>query len=359
MRLVVDQSGMRIHDERMNILTVVANESYVQYVERLQLEVEEEYGKDGAPPTPPNARKRGKASIRKEYTLKPEFKELWERIKCKTQYAVRIDTEQLIKEVVSDLDSLQIKRPRVTITKAEVAVGSEDLFEALQMSATKTVRDLVGRYPLPNVVEIMETLMRETTPPMFLTRRTLLEIIRQTKNKEAVIENPHDFAAATVRRIKNRLVDHLVDGIQYKKLNEWYEMSLLETKVETWKEHLIPASRSVYDHVIFDSNVEKEFVEGLENNKAVRMYLKLPGWFKVTTPVGDYNPDWAIIMEDRDEHGKPTGKSHLYLVRETKGKDWKTTLRPNELRKIKCGKSHFEGALKVDYKVVTKASELP
>ena len=88
-------------------------------------------------------------------------------------------------------------------------------------------------------------------------------------------------------------------------------------------------------------------------------YLKLPSWFKVPTPVGEYNPDWAIVMEDRDEHGQPTGNPFLYLVRETKDRNWKANLRPDEQRKIQCGERHFKGALGVNYKVVTKASELP
>jgi len=101
------------------------------------------------------------------------------------------------------------------------------------------------------------------------------------------------------------------------------------------------------------------FVDELEKRDDVVFYLKLPNWFTVDTPVGRYNPDWAIVMEERDAHGQPMGKPHLYLVRETKGEDWKTNLRPNELRKIHCGEQHFTEALSVDFKVVSHASELP
>jgi len=91
----------------------------------------------------------------------------------------------------------------------------------------------------------------------------------------------------------------------------------------------------------------------------VKLYVKLPAWFTVPTPVGEYNPDWAVVMEVRDEHGQPAGKPLLYLVRETKDKDWQTSLRPDERRKIQCGERHFSGALKVPFKVITGASELP
>ena len=88
----------------------------------------------------------------------------------------------------------------------------------------------------------------------------------------------------------------------------------------------------------------------------MRLYLKLPGWFTVPTPVGNYNPDWAIVMEN--EAAGP-GSPLLYLVRETKSTTIPDELRPNEERKVRCGERHFREALGVDYKVATSAAELP
>ena len=89
------------------------------------------------------------------------------------------------------------------------------------------------------------------------------------------------------------------------------------------------------------------------------MYVKLPSWFTLQTPIGTYNPDWAVVMEERDEHGNPTGKPCLYLIRETKHTLNLNELRPEEKRKIECGRRHFKGALGVDFKVVISSSELP
>ncbi len=358
-RLAVDQQGERVREEKVNVLTVVANQSYEQYVERLQAEIEEDYGQEGLPPKPANARKRGVAKLRKNYVLKPEFKQLWERIKHKTRYAVKIDTERLLADVAEQLDREEIRHPRVTIMKVELDVSRKDTFEALPMSGAKTVLDLAGRYPLPNLVEMMAHLMEHTSPPVRLTRATLLEVFRRSKNSNAATYNPSEFATVAVRVIKDKLADHLVEGIQYEKLNEWYEMTQLETEIESWMDYLVPANRSVYDHVVYESEIERNFVAGLEKMRAVRLYLKLPSWFTVDTPVGKYNPDWAVVMEDRDAHGEPTGNPLLYLVRETKGENWNTDLRPDERRKIHCGKRHFQDALGVDYKVVTEARELP
>jgi type III restriction enzyme len=135
-------------------------------------------------------------------------------------------------------------------------------------------------------------------------------------------------------------------------------MRQFEAEISSWEDYLVPAPRSVYDHVVFDSDIERQFVEGLERRDDVKLYLKLPAWFIVQTPIGDYNPDWAIVLESRDVHGKPTGKQNLYLVRETKHTTDFDKLLPEEVRKIRCGERHFTGALGVDYKVVTRAAEL-
>jgi len=385
-RLPVNQAGERVQDEKFNVLTVVANESYERFVAQLQSEIafeyreeiearygkpigdltdeercliEEEYGEGILPPKPADACKRGVARLRKEYTLRPEFQELWEKIKHKTRYAVKIDSERLIREVVAELSRAEIRPPRVTITKARVDVNQESVFEALQMSAAKTVLDLSGRYPLPNLVEIMANLMEHTMPKVRLTRRTLLEIIRNTPKQQAVIDNPTEFATVAVRIIKGKLTDQLVEGIQYDEINDWYEMTQLDAEIPSWEDYLVPARKSVYDHVIYQSEVERQFVEGLEHRDDVKLYLKLPAWFTVPTPIGEYNPDWAIVMEERDEHGQPTGKPLLYLVRETKSTLDRDKWYPDERRKVHCGERHFKDTLGVNYKVVTSARELP
>ena len=358
-RLAVNQDGDRVHDEQINVLTVVANESYERYVERLQSEVEAEYGAEGLPPKPANARKRRAARLRKQHTLRLEFRELWDKIRQKTRYAVRIDSERLIAEVVAELDRTTIAPPRVTITKAQVEVEGADEFVARQATATRTVIELRGRYVSPNLVGLMEHLLLHTTPPVRLTRRTLLEIFRRSAQKQAALDNPHGFATEAVRISKEKLADQLVAGIQYDRIDEWYEMCQFDGEIESWEQYLVPTKRSVYDHVIFESETEREFVRGLERRDDVRLYLKLPSWFTVPTPVGEYNPDWAIVMEDRDEHGEVRSRPLLYLVRETKDTTDRSRLRPDERRKIECGERHFDGALGVDYKVVTRAGELP
>lgn len=356
-RLAVNQTGDRVRDEKINVLTVVANESYENYVARLQSELTEAYGTEGLPPKPANARKRGVATLRKEFTLKPEFKELWERIKYQTRYAVTIDTGKLIDDVLQELDHVAISPPQIAITKVQVSVGSDDVLDTMQIGASRTPTDRTSRQ-LPNIIDIMDNLMEYTTPPVSLTRSTLLAVFERASNKQAAMANPYAFATEAVRIIKEKLADQLVSGIQYKKLNKWYEMTHLDTEIESWEDYLIPAPHSVYDQVIYDSEVEKAFVKGLEKRDDVKLYLKLPKWFTVPTPVGYYNPDWAIVVEERDQFGEPINRPLLYLVRETKDTTHLDDLRPDERRKILCGKNHFQDALGVNYRVVTTSEEL-
>ena len=352
-RLAVDQTGNRVYDSRLNVLTVVANESYANYVESYQSEMWEAYGDKELLPPLVDKRERHDAKLQKEYMMTPEFKELWERIKHKTRYAVHVNTDQLVKEVVDALDETEIRPPRITVTKALVQVDDDEIFSALQMSGAKTVIDLAGRYPLPNLVDTMMHLLENTTPPMRLTRKTLLEIFRRTQKQQAALDNLHEFASVAVRIIKEKLTDQLVDGIQYEKIGECYEMCQFETNIRSWKDHLIPAKRSLYDHVTYDSDVEKNFVEKLENLNFVKLYVKLPAFFKVPTPIGTYNPDWALVVDYPDDEGQ-----RLYLVRETKGTINLDDLRPDEKRKIKCGIQHFREALGVNYEVIDDSGDL-
>jgi type III restriction enzyme len=363
-RLCVDQTGDRVRDDKVNVLTVVANESYEKYVERYQAEVVEELGADGAPPVPVNARTRKTVHLRKAYTLKPEFVELWKRIARKTRYCVKIDTPKLIADVVKELDTAVIKKPHIRVEKGKWVVGPTDEFKAEKVGEKLAEYEGEPRL-LPNLVEVMADLMGRTTPPMRLTRGTLLEVFQRTKNQQGAIDNPHEFATIAVQIIKRKLAEQMIDGIQYEKLNEWFEMSQFDADFESWQDYLAPSRRadgkagaSVYDQVPYESEIEKEFVEGLEKRDDVKLYVKLPAWFVVNTPIGTYNPDWAIVLEPRDEFGKPTGEQKLYLVRETKDTTDRSKLRPDERAKVECGERHFRDALGVDYRVVSDANKL-
>jgi len=355
-RLAVDQAGNRVRDPGVNVLTVVANESYDRYVRSLQAEVEEEFGRPDAVPAPRNARERVTVHPRKEFQLRPEFRELWERIRDKTRYAVRIDTDRLVDDVAGELDGEVIAAPAVRIDTGLVELG-EDGFSAVQIGSRSGAVHGGEQTPL-TVLRAIEHLLQQTTPPMRLTRRTIADVFGRTALREQGLRNPQEFAAVATRIIKRHLAEQLVRGIEYEKIGEWYEMELLDQSFDGWREYLEPADKSYYEQVKWDSGPELAFVRGLEAREDILLYVKLPHWFTVRTPVGDYNPDWAIVMRNPEPGGEPL----LYLVRETKGTTDLDDLHPDERRKIQCGRKHFCDALGMGqqgYRVVTSAGELP
>ena len=353
-RLAVNQNGKRVHDGQLNLLTVIANDSYASYVRQLQAEVAQEFGSAASAPRPRNARERGVARPNKEMMLTPEFRELWERIKHKTRYKVAVDTEALISEVVAALDAATIELPQISIGRGRVVADEEDNFSVQHTGEGSFAYRVSGR---ANVIGYMEHRLAHTTPAMRLTRRTLLQILKRTRNQQAGIDNPSEFAKVAVGFIREKITRQLIDGIKYEPSGEAYEMRLLDCELESWKDCMVPASRSIYDAVIYDSEVERAFVEALERRDDIRCYLKLPAFFTVPTPIGDYNPDWAIVKEVHDAFGVPTGEK-LYLVRETKGTADASQLRPSEEQKMRCGERHFREALSVDYDVVASAGDV-
>ena len=309
-RLPVNQDGERTRDERINVLTVVASETFERFVAELQSEIEAEFGKEGAPPKPANARMKKTLKLRKAHMLKPEFKALWERIKYKTRYAVTIDSRKLVEDVLPGLEAAQIRKPRIAISKAEVIANDDDTFEALTQSGARTAIDLAGRYPLPNLVEIMENLMENTSPPMRVSRKTLLQIYRRAENRAESLDNPHEFATVAVGFIKAKLADQLVDGIRYEKINEWYEMTQFESAIENWAEYIVPSIEKnggggthIYDGVPFDSEtIEKPFIEALGNASGRKALHQVAGLVH-----GRYT-DRGIQSRLGDCHGEPGGR---------------------------------------------------
>lgn len=151
--------------------------------------------------------------------------------------------------------------------------------------------------------------------------------------------NPQKFMDEVRDIIKRKMKYLIVDGIKYEKLgdDEYYAQELFENE-ELYgylSKNMLESTKSVYDYVIYDSGVESDFAKAMENNARVKVYAKLPGWFTIDTPLGTYNPDWAVFIEKNNEE-------KLYFVFETKGSILSEDLRAKEDAKIKCGKKHFE-----------------
>jgi type III restriction enzyme len=322
---------------------VVANESYREYVDRLQTEYIEEVGTGQEPPQPKDARKRRTVRLKKGFELDPEFQELWQRIARRTRYRVELDTEALVEACVEAVRDIEIEPIKVHVTKGVVDhIRERGIFETSMLGEGAITVE--REYEIPNVTA---RLAEETN----LTRRTLREILTRAGNLGQVYNNPAEYiqqAAEAINRAKRRF---LVEGVQYLEVDDHYEMSLFGN-LEGYEDGLLPIEKSIYDHVIYDSGVERDFALGLEAMDEVKLFVKLPGWFVVPTPIGEYNPDWAVVFWKQDEFGEVQEK--LYLVRETKGTLDEEDLRAMESMRIACAHRHFD-AVEVDYSVVATA----
>jgi type III restriction enzyme len=197
--------------------------------------------------------------------------------------------------------------------------------------------------PLP---DLLSYLQRETE----LTRKTLADIISQSNKLDQFIVNPQKYMDEVAALIKSELYKVMINGIKYEKIAD-LECSkrLFEDKeILGYLNSRLEVHKSVYDAVVYDSEIERKFAEELDKRDDIKLFVKLPSWFVIETPVGEYNPDWAIVKYDEQK---------IYLVRETKGTKDFLKLRNSEADKVRCGKKHFE-SLAVDMEVVTSASEV-
>lgn len=346
MRLAVNQNGERVFDEQINRLTVVANESYRQYVDRLQKEYIDEVGSGQEPPKPKNARRRRIVKLKKGFELNPEFIELWERIAKKTRYRINLDEEALIDICAAAVHLISITPIKIRTERGKLTTISENgqFDDVLIGQGSKVVE---RQYEIPNITD---RLAKET----FLTRRTLRKILIKAGNLDQVYNNPAEFIQRVAQAINFAKRRFLVEGVQYLEVGSLYELSLFEDVITHESEDgkppgLIPIEKSIYDHIVYESKIEKDFAEALDGLDEVKLFIKLPDWFVVPTPIGEYNPDWAIVLNLQDEFGGQREK--LYLVRETKGSTTPDQLRESELQKIKCAERHFD-FIHVDYETV-------
>jgi type III restriction enzyme len=411
LRLCVNQNGERLHGFEVNTLTVIATESYEQFAEKLQKEIEDETGirfgivethqfagvtvkgddgqpaplgfdqskvlwehlrsaclvnaqgkvqdtlrqklKDGTLTLPEpfavqlpqvkeilrklagrleikNADERKQVKSRQAVLQGADFKALWERIKHKTTYRVQFDNEALLVTCIQALNNApQIAKTRLQWRKADLAIGRSGV-DTKETATSAPVTLDEDNIELPDIL----TDLQDKTQ---LTRRSIHRILVESGRLDDFKRNPQQFielAAEIINRSK-RLA--LVDGIKYQRIGaeDYYAQQLFETEeLSGYLKSMIDANKSVHEQVIYQSDTERTFAEQLEKNEAIKVYAKLPGWFRVPTPLGTYNPDWAVLVQK-------DGEERLYFVVETKSSLFTDDLRDRESGKIECGKAHF------------------
>ncbi|MEX2566500.1 MAG: DEAD/DEAH box helicase, partial [Cyclobacteriaceae bacterium] len=360
LRLAVDETGNRIHDRNINRLTVIANESYEDFAKKLQQEIEEDCGvafkgriKD--------KRKRVKVEYRKGFQADPKFLEIWERIKSRTNYRVAYDTNELIKAASKAVKEIEeIKKPRIKSVKVGILLEEPGVnYEVRASKVLEPEKD----HEIPDVLGYIQSKTE-------LTRSTVLEILKQSGRMNDILVNPQLFLDRAVAAIKTVLYELMIDGIKYEKtcqpdrqvgskdsrrVETSFEMLLFEeNEIETYLDSLTfevnNNDKTIYDkYMPLDSDVETDFAKECETREDIEFYFKLPFWFQIDTPIGKYNPDWALVFKNEKK---------IYFVAETKSTKDLSKLRNEERLKIKCGTAHFNQIEGVTYKSVTKVEDL-
>lgn len=416
LRLPVDQTGVRVRDEAVNTLFVMANESYESFARALQTEYEEDCGVlfgriterglaeifSGDDATDRarllfnelvargyldasgriterlrpaergftldvadefadvgsvlvdyltahqierhvgRERDEGVRRLRKEVLLSEDFRELWERIRPRTTFRVEFDSRALVERVTAAVTTMPtIEPPRLRFATGALSVSSKGV-----TATTASVSEEAVSRPttVPDVLGLLQD-------ELGLTRASLAAILLGSGRLRDVTVNPERFVEAVVAATRRELARLKVDGVKYERAagpDAAWEMSRFKSEELINYLDSLRVKRSIYDFVVFDSDVERRFAASLDERADIRLFVKLPDWFEVETPVGKYNPDWAIVKHDDET---------LYLVRETKATRDLLALRSVEADKVRCGARHFE-ALGVDFAAVTSADEL-
>ncbi|TSJ44561.1 DEAD/DEAH box helicase [Mucilaginibacter corticis] len=344
LRLSVDQNGIRIRDKNINRLTVIANEKFEDFAKELQTEISEQCGVDFSGRIKDKSQ-RHKVILRKGFEADPKFLEIWDRIKFKTRYNVNYKTEELIILSAKSVRQMpETKKPTIRSTKKRITITDTGVEGQL---LSDSGNDYTLSFDIPDILSYIQNKTE-------LTRNTILDILKQSGRVKELLINPQLFMDNTVVAIRSVLYELMIDGITYEKIgSKEYEMQLFQdNEIEIYLnnlEHTVnDADKTIYENYIpLDSKVESDFANDCESSENIEFYFKLPFWFKIDTPIGTYNPDWAIVFKDEKK---------IYFVAETKSAGQE--LRGSEKLKIECGKAHFKIFDDVIYKQVSTVTEL-
>ncbi len=274
-----------------------------------------------------------------------KWDKLWERIKHKTRYRVEYATDELIRKAAAAVSAVKISVARLVTRKAKLNIDGSGIEGVV---VRETMHDLNEQCTVPDVLGYIQNKTK-------LTRDTILRIILAADKIDDILINPQLFMDLVSQAILKTLHEMMVDGIKYEKIaGQYWDQRLFDNdELESYLDNLVKVQKqdkTLYNYVQVDSDIERRFVSELENRQDVKFYFKLPFWFKIQTPIGEYNPDWAIVFE---------GDKRIYFVAETKGTTAEEDLSIPEQYKIRCGRAHFKALPDVTFKApIRNVSEL-
>ena len=353
LRLCVNQQGERVLDRSINRLTVVANEAYEDFARELQTEMTAD-GYEFTDGMVRNEREKVRVRLRKGYQTDERFLALWERIRARTRYRVEFDTDELVRAAVAAIGERmeEIRRPGVVLTRTDLEITRQGIDRRVT-----GIRPEYATEPF-RVPDLVAGIEKRTG----LARPTIARILIESGRLDDALNNPQVFVEQAAMLIDHELRRLLVNGVSYfKDGDRVYEMRRFEEDddmpVFLSNVHTVARpDKTLFSHIVLDgqSRPERRLAEDCEANDDVLFYFKLPRWFTIETPVGEYNPDWALVFR---------GDRNLYFVAETKSKGTGSDpagslLRPIEQMKAECGQRHFRQFEEVQFRRVGSLREL-
>lgn len=344
LRICVDRNGDRFRDaadvhegQEVNLLTVIANQSYHAFAEQYQQELSEEYGAEAQAPKVRDAKAQSKKlRLNRAKFESKDFSELWKRIALKTSWSAVFNEEAIIKRCAEEVATIRVPAPSINVELNRITtLGRED--------APKLWNEYVGAADprSANGVQASIDPVNEISDQTGLAFDTVRQILFKAGNPQNVTKNPIVFMTEAAERMKRIIDRELVTVVRYEQTGESFAPGLFKELDDTLSDIVATPNKGLYDAEKIDSDVERRFGAELDNDHRIRLFFKLPKWYSVPTPIGDYQPDWAIVVEKRSLDGNGSEVTYQFVV-ETKGTKRKEDLAPDERMKIECAVKHFE-----------------
>lgn len=289
---------------------------------------------------PENARSNNvELQVDEEKLNSKEFKALWSKINAKSVYVVDFDTDELIRKSIASLDS----KLRVAKIYFKVETGAMDSIKSKEdlIAGASFVKEESGSYGVSVAANsnVKYDLIGKLVDETGLTRKAIIAILQgiQPYVFNQFKDNPEEFITKAAQLINDQKATAIIEHITYDVLDEQYGTDIFTDPTIKGKlgVNAMKAKKHLYDHIVYDSSNERDFATDLDTNTDVAVYVKLPDGFYISTPVGHYNPDWAIAFYEGSV-------KHIYFVAETKGSMNSMQLRLIEESKIHCAREHFK-----------------
>lgn len=347
LRICVNQQGERVYDEEgtpddevINQLTVVPNETYETFARSYQNENEKAFGHAGAGAKLKHNHKgkhqnRVKFKLNKDESVQSVFRRFWNTIGKKTTYRVRFDEDAIIRRSIEELNTISIAE-----YKAEVAsyrVGDIEDFSQREYVGSED-RDLKGHFSPHDLVE-------DLSEKSGLCYNSVMRIVQAIDTQKEYLKNPPVFLEQAAFKIKQVQLEELVRCVEYTPTDEGYVFDFADFTKDACDNYVSTPNHGLWDKTLYDSGFERDFAVDADNkeNSNVVCFLKFPSWYKIPTPIGNYEPDFGVVLKRvslRDSHDQ----QEYYFVVEIKGTNDiadKRALTPHEIARIQCAIKHF------------------